>query len=145
MPGPHRRYRPPYNPRNHVLGAREEARDKYRAGQPRSPLSLAPQTRRSTSAPAPRQTPAPQRPSAPPPPAPQPPIERQSAPAQASPSEKEETDFAIKAAAKELKRDPDLKRDELYDLLFGSKDKRAPSLKKKVWVTAWTFSRFKHK
>lgn len=65
---PRQRYRLPYNSRNHVLGAAEKARDLYRAGQPRSPLSLAlskpkrarkPSGRAVEKRPAPRQAPAP--------------------------------------------------------------------------------------
>jgi hypothetical protein len=63
----------------------------------------------------------------------------------ASPSKQEENQTAIKLAAKELKKNPELKRDELYDRLFGSANKRPLSLKEKVWATHWTRSRFRQK
>jgi len=63
----------------------------------------------------------------------------------ASPSKKEETDFAIKSAAQEFRKNSGLTRDELYERLFGPKDKRALSLKNKNWVTSWTPSRFRRK
>jgi hypothetical protein len=62
-----------------------------------------------------------------------------------SPSKQEETDFAIESAAQELRANPKLTRDQLYERLFGPKDKRAPSLKEKNWVTGWTVSRFRKK
>jgi len=63
----------------------------------------------------------------------------------ASPSKKGETEAAIKLAARELRKDPELKRAELYELLFGPKHKRASSARSRDWVTAWTLSRFLHK
>jgi hypothetical protein len=63
----------------------------------------------------------------------------------ASPSKREENETAIELASKELKRDPELKRAETYELLFGPKNKRALALKEKVWVTGWTPSRFRLK
>src|SRR5262249_40896787 len=64
---------------------------------------------------------------------------------QVPPSKQEETELAIELAAQELRKNPKLTRDHLYDRLFGSKDKGAPSLKKKNWVTAWSKGRFRYK
>jgi|GEM_PF-5187460 len=67
------------------------------------------------------------------------------APAPAKPSRKEEDEIAVEFATLELKEKLVLKRDELFDLLFGPMDKRAPRLIGKIWATPWTRSRFLRK
>jgi hypothetical protein len=62
-----------------------------------------------------------------------------------TPSKREENEIAIELAAQELRQKPKFKRNELYERLFGSEDKRAPPLKKKSWATNWTPSRFRTK
>jgi hypothetical protein len=101
-------------------------------------------------------------------PAPDPPVEQQPTPAPApvrrqtrrrrdrnpvvpaaSSSHQEENEIAIELASKELKKElkkgRELKRAELYDLVFDLGDKRALWLRNKTWGTHWTFSRFRQK
>jgi hypothetical protein len=72
---------------------------------------------------------------------------REERPAQvaAGPSKQEENETAIELAAQELREDPKLTRAKLYARLLGPRDKRAPSLRDKQWVTAWSPGRFRGK